>query len=947
MKTKYVILAVFLQTGSLFAAITADWKGASGGIWTLTTNWVNGVPPNAIGDIANFKNSPPAAGGTVTLDAAFQTVGQMNFDLGTGYTISPMAPGDTLRLNNTPTSALITITNANGNGAHTIATDLLLQSSLTIDQGSTGNFTISGIISDFALGKSITKLGANVLVLSGPGNTYTGGTIINAGTVSVVSATDNQLGPLGVGGVTIGTATLQFVNAAALASTRGYSLAGAATIDTTAAAFSVTISPPGPSGITGAGSLTKVGAGTLILNTTNTYLGGTTINAGEVDISNDANLGNASGALHIGTAILRTTAAITSARSGSFTGSPSTIETAGQNSSFSGNFSGPGTLAIQGGGTIQFTGTNSYSGGTNLIGAGTTLTGTTNGIQGDINLAAGTFLTFDQSFNGTYAGAVSGAGATLTKTGTGTVQITGNSTFSGPTNINQGTLNVNGSLTASAVAVSSGTTLSGSGTVGNTTSNGTIDPGNGTSVGTLNVGSLTLLAGSTVNISIAPLSSDRIAATGAAMLTGALTVEPTPGFYGFNACYTIVTSPAVTPGFAPVTSLNSAFVPTVTYTATTAELCVVITRPFAVFPFSNANTKAVGDNIDALNAAGVLSPDLTSVFNSFIGQSFATINNALDQMHPAPYSAFTELQTEVGGQLISLFHRMPYLPCACSNPNRLWIEPFANSLTLKEHGMQIGSQSNSGGIAMGYDREATDNLVLGIGGAWNRSKLEWYEHRGHGEVDGFYAGLYGDYLIGQFYIGGSFLAGMDFYNTSRHLEFVTTDRHATASYSALDIMAQISTAYLFGSPLAFFYPYANFDFLYLRTHQFNESGAGGLNLNVHQRSDSTLRTEMGLALQVQDINAAETFCISPKVSLGWVNMCPLDRPMYKSTFEGEPIPFSVRGWDETWNLLNVDFALAFAYRCFSLRLEYNVETSANSGTTLYNQHGNARFDWKW
>jgi hypothetical protein len=104
---------------------------------------------------------------------------------------------------------------------------------------------------------------------------------------------------------------------------------------------------------------------------------------------------------------------------------------------------------------------------------------------------------------------------------------------------------------------------------------------------------------------------------------------------------------------------------------------------------------------------------------------------------------------------------------------------------------------------------------------------------------------------------------------------------------------------------------------------------------------------MGLALQVQDFNAAETMSISPKVSIGWVNMCPIDRPMYVSTFEGATIPFSVRGWDETWNLLNVDFGLIFAYRSFSLLFDYNVELSPDHETLFFNQHGNIRFDWTW
>ena len=47
--------------------------------------------------------------------------------------------------------------------------------------------------------------------------------------------------------------------------------------------------------ISGTGSLTKIGAGTLTLTADNTYAGGTTINAGTFAVGTDAKLGAASG----------------------------------------------------------------------------------------------------------------------------------------------------------------------------------------------------------------------------------------------------------------------------------------------------------------------------------------------------------------------------------------------------------------------------------------------------------------------------------------------------------------------------------------------------------------------------------------------------------------------------------------------------------------------------
>ncbi|WP_273876911.1 autotransporter-associated beta strand repeat-containing protein, partial [Serratia marcescens] len=56
----------------------------------------------------------------------------------------------------------------------------------------------------------------------------------------------------------------------------------------------------------------------------------------------------------------------------------------------------------------------------------------------------------------------------LTKQGIGTLVLTGNNTYSGPTLVNQGRLAINGSVTSD-VSVQSGGIVGGSGTVGSLT----------------------------------------------------------------------------------------------------------------------------------------------------------------------------------------------------------------------------------------------------------------------------------------------------------------------------------------------------------------------------------------------------------------------------------------------------------------------------------------------
>ncbi|HWQ93402.1 MAG TPA: autotransporter-associated beta strand repeat-containing protein, partial [Clostridia bacterium] len=95
-----------------------------------------------------------------------------------------------------------------------------------------------------------------------------------------------------------------------------------------------------------------------------------------------------------------------------------------------------------------------------------------------------------------------GSGSGLTKLGAGTVSLGGANTYTGPTAVNEGTLRINGSITAGQVTVQSGGAIGGAGTIpGNVVVNarGAVSPGaNTATIGTLNIGGNLTLSGNLV-----------------------------------------------------------------------------------------------------------------------------------------------------------------------------------------------------------------------------------------------------------------------------------------------------------------------------------------------------------------------------------------------------------------------------------------------------------------
>jgi autotransporter-associated beta strand protein len=259
--------------------ILGVWATVGGSDWAVnSTNAADGLITayDAYSDIAaqgsiladgattNVRINSGGTSGNIALGAATATIHTLLQNTATAATID--TAGRTLRVNGVLLGSgmeALTIGAAADDGTLSVAAEggeLIL-----INDNAARNLTINAAIADNVSPSSLTKLGVGPVVLNAA-NTYSGATTIVAGTLQI-----------GSGGTTGSiSATSGVTNNGALIYNRGDAL-GVSHV------------------ISGTGSLTKQGAGTLTLTNANTYTGPTTVSAGTLQLGDGTTTGSLAG----------------------------------------------------------------------------------------------------------------------------------------------------------------------------------------------------------------------------------------------------------------------------------------------------------------------------------------------------------------------------------------------------------------------------------------------------------------------------------------------------------------------------------------------------------------------------------------------------------------------------------------------------------------------------
>jgi outer membrane autotransporter protein len=368
----------------------------------------------------------------------------------------------------------------------------------------------------------------------------------------------------------------------------------------------------------------------------------------------------------------------------------------------------------------------------------------------------------------------------------------------------------------------------------------------------------------TVDVDPAAGRADRINVSGTARLAGQAVVNP------------INTS---TPSAAPLTILHAdggvtnAGVTLVEPATVTYQLKfpdpndVALQTAVDFAPFGlNRNQTAIGQNFNAIQAAGI-PPALLSVTQALISlPDVQSLGQAYDQLSPETYA-----DDEIAQYFAGLHFADSMMSCSVpdgryafiSEGQCMWARVGGRFLNLNPTAQNLGFSETAFQLTGGAELTLQPDWFAEFALGYDRANEATSDSLATSHGDRLHAGGAIKYNPGPLLLSAAIYGGYGWYDTSRQMNFDNFGALAQSNSTIRHIGGQLRASYLLDQGSWYVKPLIDLDLTHIALNGFSEHGAVGANLIV-SGTDNTLFTgspavEIGTQMEMPDGNFLRPF----------------------------------------------------------------------------------------
>jgi uncharacterized protein with beta-barrel porin domain len=469
------------------------------------------------------------------------------------------------------------------------------------------------------------------------------------------------------------------------------------------------------------------------------------------------------------------------------------------------------------------------------------------------------------------------------------------------------------------------------------------------------IGALTINSGGSIATTLASDSVyGRIDVDGESLITGGnITVIPTvTGALTNGTTYKIVDAISGTSG--ATVAIDNSNSPRYTFSGDTlngdvniylsgiAPLSTLVTAPgaLAIAPILDVNAP-IGSDLRVIQDAIAVLP------------TTGAIDNALAQLAPGN----TNLAAPwVAAQTTRLFEdlwmaQMDQIQTACCDANcepnkpnvpadlntckdaeqkgKWWAKGFGSQGEQGSVNNMNGYDTEAYGLMLAYDKPLNNETRVGFGGGYANSTIDGNHSSGSTDIDSYQITGYLHHEPGPWFVQAAVTAGVNDYESTRHIVFPGVNRTATSDYSGQQYSGIVTVGKHYQVNETTITPLASLQATHLRVGSYTESGAGDANLRVESQDYNFVQSTLGVKAERVIRSGSSTY--APEVHAKWLHDFRSTTMEQTAAFTGGGASFNAQGIEQDRDLFNVGAGVTF--------LSCNCERDAWTVKGLY--------DYKW